>query len=279
MLQESRFDYSCSISIAGNVTGGTNTGAAGGIGRELALALARKGANLVLLDRDAVGLELLSTELNAMGANVYSMIADISNLSSVSEVIKEALSFFNGLDMLVNNAGVLDFSLYEKISAERIALTMQVNTLAPMLLSHAILPILKSQAKGVIVNVGSTFGSIGFAHYAPYSASKFAIRGFSQALRRELVDTGVSVLYVAPRATSTSINNDASVALMKKQGTHLDSPALVASKVVEAIELERHETYIGQPESFFARLNALLPKLVDIGLKGKTLEARALFKQ
>jgi hypothetical protein len=66
---------------------------------------------------------------------------------------------------------------------------------------------------------------------------------------------------------------------MHKQGTKMDSPQLVASKMIEAIELERPETYIGQPESFFARLNALFPKLVDMGLKAKTLEARALFKK
>lgn len=255
------------------------TGAAGGIGREIALALASKGANLVLLDRDSLGLASLMLELKEFKVNAHEMIADLSDSSVVGEVMKEALGFFNGLDMLINNAGILDFSFYENIPASRVALTMQVNSIAPMLLSHAVLPFFKAQAKGMIVNVGSTFGSIGFAHYAPYSASKFAIRGFSQALRRELVNTGISVLYVAPRATTTKINNEASVDLMKKQGTQLDSPALVASQIVKAIEQERHETYIGQPESFFARLNALLPKLVDMGLKSKTLEARELFEK
>jgi short-subunit dehydrogenase len=255
------------------------TGAAGGIGRELALALARKGASLVLLDRDAVGLESLVSEMTMKGADVRPIIADLSDSSVISAVLDEAMGCFDGLDILINNAGILDFSLYEDLSVSRVQLTMQINTIAPMLLSHAVLPIFKSQAKGMIVNIGSTFGSIGFAHYAPYSASKFAMRGFSQALRRELVDTGVTVLYVAPRATTTTINNDASVDLMKKQGTHMDSPALVANKVIDAIEQERHETYIGQPESFFARLNALIPQLVDMGLKAKTLEARALFKK
>lgn len=255
------------------------TGAAGGIGRELALALARKGASLVLLDRDAVGLESLVSEMRMKGADVRSIIADLSDSSVIKAALDEAVVCFDGLDILINNAGILDFSLYEDLAISRVELTMQINTIAPMLLSHAVLPIFKSQAKGMIVNMGSTFGSIGFPHYAPYSASKFAMRGFSQALRRELVDTGVSVLYVAPRATTTAINNDVSVDLMKKQGTQMDSSALVANKVIDAIEQERHETYIGQPESFFARLNALIPQLVDMGLKAKTLEARALFKK
>lgn len=255
------------------------TGASGGIGSELAIALANKGAKLILLDRDAVALESLTSKLRSMGADVRQIIADLSDASVVKDVVDEAVACFDGLDILINNAGILDFSLYEKISSARIALTMQINAIAPMLLANAVLPIFKRKDSGLILNVGSTFGSIGFAHYAPYSASKFAIRGFSQALRRELVGTGISVLYVAPRATTTSLNNDSSVDLMHKQGTKMDSPQLVASKMIEAIELERPETYIGQPESFFARLNALFPKLVDIGLKAKTLEARALFKK
>ncbi len=255
------------------------TGASGGIGSELAIALANKGAKLVLLDRDAVALESLASKLTSMGADVRQIIADLSNTLVIADVIDEAVACFDGLDILINNAGILDFSLYENISSARIALTMQINTIAPMLLANAVLPLFKRKGGGLILNVGSTFGSIGFAHYTPYSASKFAIRGFSQALRRELVGSGVSVLYVAPRATTTSLNNDSSVDLMHKQGTKMDSPQVVASKMIEAIERERAETYIGQPESFFARLNALFPKLVDMGLKAKTLEARALFKK
>ena len=250
------------------------TGAAGGIGRELAKLLAHKGARIVLLDRDAVGLTKLRDEINAAGASDVQLLAlDLSDPANITLAIKQASQMLGGVDMLINNAGLLDFVAFSTQSAARIALTVQVNTLAPMLLTHAVLPQFHAQGKGTIVNIGSTFGTIGFPHYATYSASKFALRGFSEALRRELVNTAIGVTYIAPRATSTAINSSASVSMMMAQGTKIDSAAFVAQKIVQAIELQKKEAYIGQPEGFFARLNAVLPRLVDIALKKQTIEA------
>lgn len=250
------------------------TGAAGGIGRELAKLLAHKGARIVLLDRDAAGLTALLDEINAAGVSDVQLLAlDLSDPASITLAIKQASAMLGGIDMLINNAGLLDFVAFSTQSAARIALTLQVNTLAPMLLTHAVLPQFHAQAKGTIVNIGSTFGTIGFPHYATYSASKFALRGFSEALRRELANTAIGVTYIAPRATSTAINSSASVSMMMAQGTKIDSAAFVAQKIVQAIELQKKEAYIGQPEGFFARLNAVLPRLVDLALKKKTIAA------
>jgi short-subunit dehydrogenase len=252
------------------------TGAAGGIGRELAKLLAHKGARIVLLDRDAAGLTELLNEINAAGASDVQLLAlDLSDPVNITLAIKQASAMLGGIDMLINNAGLLDFVAFSAQSAARIALTLQVNTLAPMLLTHAVLPQFQAQAKGTIVNIGSTFGMIGFPHYATYSASKFALRGFSEALRRELVNTAIGVTYIAPRATSTAINSSASVSMMQAQGTKIDSAAFVAQKIVQAIELQKKEAYIGQPEGFFARLNALLPRLVDLALKKQTISAES----
>jgi len=250
------------------------TGAAGGIGRELSKLLAHKGARIVLLDRDAAGLTKLVDEINAVGASdVQRLALDLSDPAQITLAIKQASAMLGGVDMLINNAGLLDFVAFSTQSAARIALTMQVNTLAPMLLTQALLPQLIAQGKGTIVNIGSTFGSIGFPHYATYSASKFALRGFSEALRRELANTAIGVTYIAPRATSTAINSSASVSMMMAQGTKIDSAAFVAQKIVQAIALQKKEAYIGQPEGFFARLNAVLPRLVDLALKKQTIAA------
>jgi short-subunit dehydrogenase len=252
------------------------TGAAGGIGGELAKLLAHKGASIVLLDHDASGLSRLLQEIKSKGAtDVHLLAHDLSDPAKIAAAIKQASHMLGGLDMLINNAGLLDFAAYTTQSAERIALTLQVNTLAPMLLTHAVLPQFKAQGKGTVVNIGSTFGTIGFPHYATYSASKFALRGFSEALRRELLTTNIGVIYIAPRATSTKINTSASVDMMQAQGTKIDSAELVAGKIVQAIELQKTETYIGQPEGFFARLNALLPRLVDLALKKQTINAKS----
>lgn len=250
------------------------TGAAGGIGRELAKLLAHKGARIVLLDRDAAGLTRVLNEIKSAGVcDVHLLAHDLSDQSKVAAAIKQASYMLGGLDMLINNAGLLDFVAFGAQSPERIALTMQVNTLAPMLLTHAVLPQFKTQGQGTIVNIGSTFGSIGFPHYATYSASKFALRGFSEALRRELLNTNIGVSYIAPRATSTAINTSASVTRMQAQGTKIDSADLVAQKIVQAIALQKKEAYLGQPEGFFARLNAVLPRLVDLALKKQTIAA------
>ena len=129
------------------------------------------------------------------------------------------------------------------------------------------LPLLKQADSAMVVNVGSTYGSIGYPGYASYCATKFALRGFSEALRRELADTRVSVLYVAPRATRTSMNSAAAQALNVALKANVDDPQAVASAVVHAIAGDRRELYLGWPERFFVFLNHLLPALVDAALR------------
>lgn len=119
----------------------------------------------------------------------------------------------------------------------------------------------------MVVNIGSTFGSIGYPGFAAYCASKFALRGFSEALRRELADTRVKVMYIAPRATRTSMNEQSVVAMNDELKVAMDEPAWVAAAVVAAIGREREELYLGWPEKLFVRLNSLLPRVVDQALR------------
>jgi short-subunit dehydrogenase len=128
--------------------------------------------------------------------------------------------------------------------------------------------------QGRIASVGSMFGSIGFPYFSAYSASKFALRGFCEALRRELADTGVGVTYISPRATRTPINTSKVMAMAEATGMNMDSPELVARCIVQAIEGDRDEAYVGQPESLFAKINGLLPGLVGrfIGKQRRAME-------
>ena len=107
------------------------------------------------------------------------------------------------------------------------------------------------------------FGSIAFPCFAAYSASKFALRGFSQALRRELSGSGVGVTYIAPRAVKTPFNPPVVHRMAALGMMHMDDPLWVAQKIVRAIEKGKDEVYLGFPESLFARVNALLPRIVD----------------
>lgn len=246
------------------------TGAAGGIGRPLALLLATKGARLALVGRNEHKLNEVCAEIAQHGGHAVPIVADLGADDAATCVVDASIQALGGIDMLLNNAGVMDFIRFEQQDAERISQIIHTNVTAPLLLARAVLPHLLKQNSGRIVNIGSTFGAIGFAHYATYCASKFAIRGFSESLRRELIDTQVGVTYIAPRATRTDLNNEATTQMMAATGTNIDSPELVARLIVQAIEQGRKEYAIGQPESFFARLNGIFPRLVDLGLRKQT---------
>jgi short-subunit dehydrogenase len=181
--------------------------------------------------------------------------------------VQRALDVLGGLDILVNNAGQSHFSAFAREDEETVRRLLAVNVTAPMLITRAALPHLLARGSGCIVNIGSVFGSIGFPHFAVYSATKFALRGFSESLRRELDGTGVRVLYAAPRATATAMNGPAVRSLMAETRAAMDAPDSVARRIADAIAGGQHEVTIGAPERIFARLNALFPRVVDKALR------------
>jgi short-subunit dehydrogenase len=172
-----------------------------------------------------------------------------------------------GINLLINAAGVNHFAMLEQLPGREIDAMLNINLHAPIQLTGLMLPMLRSARRAMVVNVGSTFGSIGYAGYTTYCASKFALRGFSEALRRELADTRVGVLYVAPRATRTAMNGPAARALNSALKSNEDTPDAVAAAVVSAIAGDQRELYLGWPERFFVRLNGLLPAVVDRSLR------------
>ncbi len=250
------------------------TGAAGGIGRLLALELATKGARLALVERDMEKAQAVCAEITALGGVAHPLVADLSTPAGLESLVPQAWDALNGLDVLVNNAGIMDFTRFEQQDKKRIELTINTNVTAAILLTRDALPLFLKQGSGQIVNIGSALGAIGLAHYATYCASKFAMRGFSESLRRELADSGIAVTYIAPRATKTPLNSENTVQMMKATGTAMDDPEQVAKIIAHAIEQQRKEILIGQPEGFFAKLNGILPRIVDMGLKQKTRIAR-----
>jgi short-subunit dehydrogenase len=250
------------------------TGATGGIGHHLALLLAAEGAELALVDVDAQRLKTFSHAVAAQGGKAVQIVADFNHPHAVQGVVDAAMQQLGGIDMLINNAGVMDFIAFELQQPERIAQMVQINLTVPMQLTRAVLPGMQARNSGQIVNIGSIFGSLGFPHYASYCATKFAMRGFSQALRRELADTALKVTYIAPRAVKTPLNDEATRQMLAAANIAMDEPQVVAVKILAAILAQRDEVYIGQPESFFAWLNGLLPAIVSRGLRKQTRLAR-----
>lgn len=239
------------------------TGASGGIGQALVEVLAEGGARMLLVGRRAASLQALASRYPGQ---VEWVEADIRQRSG-RDAVQQAARQLAGVNTLINAAGVSQFSLLEQQDEESIAELIQLNVTATLQLTHRLLPLLRQQGRGLVVNIGSIFGSIGYPGFAAYSASKFALRGFSEALRRELADTQLKVLYLAPRATRTAMNSERVVAMNSELKVAMDDPLLVAKAVRSAIEQEREEQYFGWPEKLFVRLNGLLPRMVDQALR------------
>ena len=250
------------------------TGASGGIGRALALALASRGAWLCLSGRDRDALARLKGEVEAHGGRAEIFAADLGADDGPERLAAHVLTAYPRLDVLINCAGTSHFGEFADTPAPVLSRLWQTNVLAPMRLVQALLPTMRAQGRGLIVNVGSIFGSIAFPCFTAYSSTKFALRGFSEALRRELNGSGIGVLYVAPRYTRTAINAGAVEAMAAAVKMPQDDPAAVAAQIVLAIERERAERYLGWPEKLFVRINAWFPRLVDRALRRQTEQMR-----
>jgi short-subunit dehydrogenase len=250
------------------------TGATGGVGSLLAKLLAAKGAILALVGRNAQKLNSLKTEIERTGGKAIVIEADLSKTGSPQAVADNALRQLGGIDILINNAGILDFIAFEDQSETRIDEIIHTNVTSLIQLTRAVIPTFQQKNNGHFLFVGSIFGSLGFPHFATYCASKFAVHGFSQALRRELVDSQIGVTYVAPRAIETPMNDANATAMNKKTGNKMDKPEKVADLIVKSLEEEKQELFIGQPQSFFAWLNGVAPKIVNMGLKKQAGLAR-----
>ena len=248
------------------------TGAAGGIGNQLAQKLAASGARLFMVGRSEAGAELAQT-LTEQGADATFYRIDLLQQGAVQQVVSAALAELGGIDLLINLAGSMSFESFAAEDPEVTERLMRLNVMVPMQLCHAVLPHMLEKKQGRIVNIGSIFGSIGFAYFATYSATKFALRGFSEALRRELAGSGVGISYIAPRATKTNFNTDSVYQMGQTVKMKFDAPSDVARVIVESIRADKDEAYIGWPERFFVRLNALLPRVVDNGVSKQNRQA------
>lgn len=239
------------------------TGASGGIGKAIARELDKEGASLLLVGRDPQKLYALNAELN----NRHTIIcADLTTTEGRKSLFSVYQKTKLDIDVLINNAGVSQLDMLE--AQKNIEKMIAINLTVPIQICQLFLPMLKRRTESMIVNVGSTFGSIGYPGFSVYCGSKFGLRGFTQALARELDDSSVDVVYIAPRATNTDINDDRVVAMNKELGNAMDDVAVVAKKIVDAVRKNRSsEIYLGWPEKLFIKINAILPSLVSKSLQ------------
>lgn len=240
------------------------TGGSGGLGTLVAERLMQRGADVTVMGRR-----------QALPYQARIIEADLSSTAGIEAAA--ACAAQEEWDGLINLAGVQHFGPFETEAPEHVCATYMVNLVAPARLAQAVAPGMKARQRGRIVNVGSIFGSINFAHFATYSSSKAGLHGLSQALRRELAGSGVKVTYIAPRAVNTSLISERVLAFASATNMHMDEPKRIARRIVGAMERCEREVFLGFPEVFFVKVNALAPGLVDGALKSKTRAAANLF--
>ena len=234
------------------------TGAGSGIGRALAIQADRHGHRLILVGRRAAPLEQTAAGLR----NALVLPADVTTPDGRAAITRAVAE--TGLDILINNAGMVPSGAAGTTDDAQIAATLALNVAAPMALTRDLLGALTA-SRGQVVNVGSVFGDIGFPYFTLYSASKFALRGWSDALRRELAPRGIAVTYLAPRATRTDAAQGFD-ALIGPMAMVLDSPDAVAAHAWRAIAARRREQMPASRERLFVALQRLRPGLIDRAL-------------
>ncbi|RVU33895.1 SDR family NAD(P)-dependent oxidoreductase [Hwanghaeella grinnelliae] len=237
------------------------TGAGSGIGRALAVEAANRGMRVVIAGRR---MDPLRETAGAMGnaKSVITMQADVTSAQDRSALLARIQEQLGALDYLINNAGSVAVGRFDGLSEDEMMHLFTLNVTAPAMLSQAALPLLCAAPKGRIVNVGSMFGDIAFPRFAAYSASKFALRGLSDGLRRELAQDGIGVTYAAPRATRTPAA-DRFMALAKPMQMVFDPPGKVARRIWNAAEAGKSRVYPGLGERIATIAQALLPSILD----------------
>lgn len=196
------------------VAGGTAvvTGAAGGMGEHIAKGLARRGADLVLLDRDAAGLDRVVADIGreTPGAGVTPFVVDLADRAATDEVIAAIAADHADVTMLFNNAGVAVGGRFGQVSADDFDWLLEINLLAPIRFIRALLPLMLANGQGQVVNTSSLFGLVGPPGQSAYCTSKFGLRGFSESLRSELeaeaAPVGVTVVHPGGIRTNIAVN-------------------------------------------------------------------------
>jgi short-subunit dehydrogenase len=234
------------------------TGAASGIGEALATQLAARGSNLVLVDRDADRLCAVADTLRTAhpGLAVDTYVVDLSDDEATDRFATTLAVEHPETTLLVNNAGVALGGRFDQVTLEEFDWVLAVNFRAVVRLTHAMLPALKAHPGSHLVNVSSVFGIFAPAGQAAYSASKFAVRGFTEAVRHELAENGIGVTVVHPGGIRTRI----AVSARTGSGVSIEEyergrrqfatllrmdPAVAAGRIMAAIENRRPRLLIG----------------------------------
>lgn len=244
------------------------TGAASGIGRAIAVSLARRGCNLALADVDEVGMEDTAKLLDGVRVSRHRLnVADRIEVAQFPDVVAME---HGGVDVLVNNAGVAVGGTFEQVSDEDFEWLFEINFWGVVRMTRAFLPLMRASEDARVVNLSSVYGLVAPPEQTAYSASKFAVRGFSEALRHELEGSAIGVSVVHPGGVATSIVKNARIPAgitedeiarrHEKYGKLLRLPPEIAGEIiVRGIERRDSRILIGSDAKAISLIARLFP--------------------
>ncbi len=241
------------------------SGASSGIGREIAIELASQHVDVLVTARREDRLTKLVDELKTFGTRATHVVGDITDSALRDNLLTVATEEFGGLDILVNNAGVGAIGLFADAGPDRLQRIMDINFFAPVELIRSAIPMLRNGNQPIIVNVSSVLGHRAVPKKSEYCASKFALHGFSDALRAELSADGIDVLLVSPSTTQSEffdnvLEDNARLPWLKLGGMRADR---VARKTVRAIAKGRQEIILTPGGKMLVWCDRLCPPLVN----------------
>lgn len=243
------------------------TGASTGIGEELAYALAKEGALLVLTARNSEKLEKVKRKCLLSTSNCWVQPMDLSLVSEVEKMVNSVMKETGKIDILINNAGVSQRSLAKNTPLRIDRNIMELNFFSAVALTKSVLPHMINNKAGHIVTISSIAGKLGFPWRTAYSASKHAIQGFFESLRAELYAENIKVTIVSPGRIKTNISLNAVTSSGEAYNKMDDGQAngmdadKCAVKIVKAIKKEKKELLVGNFELLMVHIRTFLPML------------------
>jgi short-subunit dehydrogenase len=247
------------------------SGAASGIGRAIALELARQGVQLFLVDIDEVGLAAVADEARAAGGDVIQRRCDVSQPGKVSAAVAEVLDRWGGVDILVNNAGITYYGRTDEMSAEHWDRLMRINLLSHVQFTRELLPSLLARREAHVLNVCSMFGLVAMPKLTAYCTSKYAMVGFSEALRAEYGREGLGVTALCPGFVATNLFASAPLPENSKgpkipPRIFCTTPEKIARAAVKAIRRNRRLVVVEPMARVLITVKRFAPGVIDFFL-------------
>lgn len=238
------------------------TGASSGIGRAAALEFARRGANLIVGARRGEMLEDVARRCRELGVSCTAVVADVTKREDCKRLIDSA----GRVDILVNNAGFATYDSIEDARPADLEAMMQTNFFGAVWCTQAVLPAMLARGEGTIVNVSSITGLMGYARMGGYCATKFAMIGFSEALRDEVIGRGVRVALICPATTDTEFFVKAERGKMPGASRLILAmkPERVAKAICDSAENGRYRRILPATAALFMRLKEMFPRFAHV---------------